>query len=235
MSAPVLALREVTRTFDDGTRRREIVRGVSLEVSAGEMVALVGPSGCGKTTLLTLMGGLDGGFGGEALLLGQNLAALSDDARTQLRNQAVGFVFQAFHLLEHLSVVENVELPLWLLPARRPRKEERARAEEALTRVGLGERLHEPVRQLSGGERQRVAIARALINRPRLLLADEPTGNLDHQTGKVIYELFDQIRRGAAGEPCAVVVATHDRGLANAAERVFAMSDGRLQPEEVAA
>lgn len=229
MSTLVVSLSGIRRSFEDGGRRREILRGIDLSVAGGEMVALTGPSGSGKTTLLSIMGALDGGFDGEARLLDTPLARLSDDARARLRNEHIGFVFQAFHLLEHLSVAENVEVPLWLLEQRLPRSSARARAEEALEMVGLADRARGSVRALSGGERQRVAIARAIVNRPRLLLADEPTGNLDPGTGGRVLELFDGIKRGAAGSPCAVVVATHDASIARGADRRYAFVAGALE------
>ena len=231
----VARLRGVRRVFADGARRREVLRGVDLDVEPGALVALVGPSGCGKTTLLSILGALDVGFEGEAEVLGRALAGMSDDARAALLAEELGFVFQAFHLLDHLSVAENVEVPLWLAPARPGRDEERRRAQEALRRVGLGDRLDERVPSLSGGERQRVAIARALVNRPKLLLADEPTGNLDAVTGAAIYDIFEGIRAGADGAPpCAVVIATHDPRLSTRVDRVIQVQDGLLVPQGAA-
>lgn len=233
MSGRLLAqLTDVRRAFDDGRRRREVLRGVDFEVRAGELVALVGPSGCGKTTLLSILGALDAGFEGRAEVLGEDLSRLDDDARAHLRSERLGFVFQSFHLLDHLSVAENVEVPLWLLPTRISRDEERARAQDALERVGLGDRLDERVPTLSGGERQRVAIARALVNRPRLLLADEPTGNLDADTGNQIYDIFERIRSGEGGaDACAVVIATHDPRLESRTPRVLRVRDGQIAPD----
>lgn len=216
----LVELSEIGRAFTD----RKVLRGVSLNVDRGEMVALVGSSGCGKTTLLNVIGGLDDLYTGEAKLLGRNLSAMSDDERSELRNENIGYVFQSFHLLEHLSVGQNVELPLWLSKQRPSREEETSRAKDALAIVGLGDRLNDSVRPLSGGERQRVAIARALINKPTLLLADEPTGNLDRVTGRSIYELFAKIK--ASG--CAVVVATHDAELAKTADRTITLAEGLI-------
>lgn len=229
MSESVVVLRDVRRTFADGARARDVLRGVDLEVGPSELVALVGPSGCGKTTLLSIMGALDGGFEGEATVLGQALGRLDDAGRARLRCESLGFVFQSFHLLDHLSVLENVEVPLWLQPQRGSRADERARAREALERVGLGDRLEERVPHLSGGERQRVAVARALVNRPKLLLADEPTGNLDTKTGAEIYALFEAIRTPEDGSPgCAIVIATHDPRLESRVDRVVRVEAGRL-------
>jgi putative ABC transport system ATP-binding protein len=185
----------------------------------------VGPSGCGKTTLLTVLGALDAGYTGTAELMGKRLGDLGEDERTALRNEQIGFVFQAFHLLDHLTVAQNVEVPLWLLSKRPSRDDERARAKEVLDLVGLGDRLDDPVPPMSGGERQRVAIARAVVNRPKLLLADEPTGNLDRETGALIFEIFDRVR---SEQQCAVVVATHDQALASRAGRVIRLEGGRL-------
>jgi putative ABC transport system ATP-binding protein len=216
----------VSRGFANGKTRRDVLKDVSFRLAAREMVALVGPSGCGKTTLLNIIGGLDDEFEGEAKLLGRSLRGLLDDERAVLRNRSVGFVFQAFHLLDQLTVIQNVEVPLWLLEQRLGREEERKRAKEALETVGLGDRLDESVRPLSGGERQRVAIARAIVNRPTLLLADEPTGNLDRDTGRSIYELFNRIKNGE--RECAVVVATHDSRLAETADRTVAIANGSI-------
>lgn len=221
----VAKLEGVSRIFEDGERRREVLKSVDLEVTAGEMVALVGPSGCGKTTLLTILGALDGGYQGRVSLMGRSLEKLSEDERTGLRNESIGFVFQSFHLLDHLTAAQNVEVPLWLLPKRVSRAEEAARAKSVLEMVDLGDRLFEAVPSMSGGERQRVAIARAVVNRPKLLLADEPTGNLDRETGARIFELFSRIREE---QQCAVVVATHDPELAAQADRTLRVEQGRL-------
>ena len=221
---PIVRIAGVTRQFDEPPRT--VLSKVDLEVQPGELVAVVGPSGGGKTTLLSIMGALDSAYDGQVALLGQSLEPLSDDARSQLRNETIGFVFQAFHLLEHLSVLQNVELALWLLPRPRPADESRQRAQAALTQVGLSGRGAERVGRLSGGERQRVAIARAVVNQPRLLLADEPTGNLDPSTSQVVLDIFDTIRGGTPS--CAVVVATHDPDVAARADRVVRVSDGRL-------
>ena len=222
MTGSPVWLRGVSRSFRDGARTRSILDRINLELEDREMVALVGPSGCGKTTLLSIIGGLDSAFEGDVRVLGHALAELSDDARADLRAHRIGFVFQAFHLLDHLSALENVEVPRWLGSSSR---DGRACACAALERVGLGAHRDAQVPSLSGGERQRVAIARAVVNRPRLLLADEPTGNLDEQTGLEIFELFDRIRED---DGCAIVVATHDERLAGRADRVLRLEAGRL-------
>ena len=217
----VVSLRGVTRGFDEDGAHRQVLLGLDLEVSVGEMIAIIGPSGSGKTTLLNVVGGLDGRFGGSASIFGQALSGLDDDTRTRLRNAQVGFVFQAFNLLEHLSVIENVQVPLWLGSKD---GDEHALAQAALQKVGLHDRAASRIGPLSGGERQRVAIARAIVNRPRLVLADEPTGNLDGATGDTIISLFDDIRK----DECAVIVVTHDPRVAERADRVLALADGRL-------
>jgi len=200
----------------------EALRGVNLVVEAGEFVALVGPSGSGKSTLLHLMGAMDTPTRGEVHLNGHNLAYTSDAERTRLRCREVGFVFQTFNLLPTLSALENVEIALRL--AGISRRERRARATELLERTGLGERVDHLPRQLSGGERQRVAIARALANQPALLLADEPTGNLDSATGQTIAGLLRQFN--AEGQ--TIVLVTHDPEVAAQAGRVMRLRDGKL-------
>lgn len=228
---PIVRLDGVRRAYVEGGKAHRVLDGVDLELSAGEWVALVGASGSGKTTLLSIMGGIDAGFEGTAEVFGQSLSQADDDRRSELRNQLIGFVFQSFHLLEHLSVLENVEVPLWL------RKEDvedpEARALAALERVGLGGRAEARVPSLSGGERQRVAVARALVTQPRLLLADEPTGNLDAATGQGVLELFDALRHTEAGEPGrGLIVVTHDPEVAARADRVLRLVDGRLVEEQ---
>ncbi len=201
-----------------------ILAGVDLEVTAGELVAIIGPSGAGKTTLLNIIGGLDPSFDGEAELFGRSLRGASDDVRSKLRNELVGVVFQSFHLLDHLSVVENVEVPLWLGPSR---GDERKLALKALGEVGLADRADSKIGPLSGGERQRVAIARAVVTSPRLILADEPTGNLDAETGANILDIFDVLRRRDVGS--AVVVVTHEDSVARRADRRFRLVSGKLE------
>ncbi len=231
MSEPIAKLEGVGRRFVDGAQTKEVLQGIELSVHPKEMVALVGPSGCGKTTLLTVLGALDRDFEGQVELMGASLSSLSEDAATQLRNTSIGFVFQSFHLLDHMSVAQNVMLPLWLAPKPIPEEEATQRVRAALASVGLEGREEESVASMSGGERQRVAIARATINKPRLVLADEPTGNLDRETGQRIFELFEGLRDGSAGEPCAVVIATHDPQLAARADRVVRLKDGRLEAD----
>ena len=219
---PIVETHDLWKIYPmDGTSVRAL-RGVSLSVETGEFVTLVGPSGSGKSTLLHLIGAMDTPTRGEVFLNKRNLARMNDAERTRLRCREVGFVFQTFNLLPTLSVLENVEIALRLAGA--SRRGRRARATELLERVGLSGRMGHLPRQLSGGERQRVAIARALANQPALLLADEPTGNLDSATGQAIVELFRQLN--AEGQ--TIVLVTHDPEVATQAERVIRMRDGKL-------
>ena len=198
------------------------VRGVSLSVSVGEYLAVVGPSGSGKSTLLTMLGGLDQPTAGEITLLGQPLRTMSDRALTRLRLEKIGFVFQRFHLLPVLTAQENIELPMAELGlSRRPRE---TRVRELLAYVGMSHRMGHRATQLSGGEMQRIAIARALANQPSILLADEPTGELDAATGREILALFRRLH----GDGMTLVVVTHDDRLAEDAQRVIHMLDGRV-------
>lgn len=209
-----------------------ILSEVSLRVDAGEFVAITGPSGCGKTTLLNLIGALDRDFTGDIRIAGQDIRRLSDRQLSAFRNKTVGFVFQQFNLLAPLSALENVLLPSHFDPSGEPRTALRERAQKALERVGLGEKLSRRPAQLSGGERQRVAIARALFARPRLVLCDEPTGNLDAKTGQAIIDLFCEL---VAEQAMTLVVVTHETRLSQAAGRVVTLSDHRLRPVDTAA
>jgi putative ABC transport system ATP-binding protein len=221
----VIRLHGVTKSFRDAGVEVPVLRGVDLEVAAGEMVAIVGPSGSGKSTLLYVAGALDRDFSGEAVVAGVALAGLSAEARADLRNRAVGFVFQSFNLLPGLSALENVMLPGMLRRgAREAAAAIRARATAALDEVGLLDKAAQPPARLSGGERQRVAIARALFARPKVLLADEPTGHLDAVTGEGIIRLFADL--AAAG--LTVLVVTHEERVSRAASRVLHLSGGRL-------
>jgi ABC-type lipoprotein export system ATPase subunit len=218
-------LRGVSKVYQRGAHRVVAVDAVDLALAKGEVAAIMGPSGSGKSTLLHLLGGLDRPTAGACLIGGVEVASLDDPALSRLRNRQLGFVFQAFHLIPELTVVENVETPL--LYSRRPESEWRERALDCLERVGLAERATHRPRELSGGEAQRAAIARALVNEPELLLADEPTGNLDRRTGEQIVELLVQ----RVGQGRTLVLVTHDPAVADHAERVLTIVDGRVQQE----
>jgi ABC-type lipoprotein export system ATPase subunit len=205
----------------------EAVRGLSLDVHAGEWVAVVGPSGCGKSTLLNLLGAIDRPTSGQLLIRGRDVAKMEDAEATRFRLTGIGFVFQRFYLMPTLSAAENVELPM--AEAKVPRSEREARARELLTYVGLGARTDHRPFQLSGGEQQRVAVARALANRPALLLADEPTGELDARTGEEMIALFDRLNRDGT----TIVTVTHDEELAQAARRVIHMRDGVIVDDQL--
>lgn len=223
MSDPVLVLKDVRRTFEQGGNRLDILKGVDLAVHPGEIVALLGPSGAGKSTLLHVAGLLEPATAGEIIIAGRAAHGLDDAARTAIRSHAIGFVYQFHHLLPEFSALENVMMPA--LIAGVGRGAAGARARELLTGLGLAQRLdHRPAR-LSGGEQQRVAIARALMNQPSLLLADEPTGNLDGATSEVVFaEILDLARSGNVG----ALIATHNVELARRMDRVVTLKDGRL-------
>lgn len=217
----VVAARGVTRDYRTGGSLVRALRGVSITVPTGDFLAVTGPSGSGKSTLLHLLGGVDTPTAGDVVFLGRNLARMSAEARAALRLQHVGLVFQRFHLLPMLTALENVELPL--AAARVPRPERRERAAAILERVGLADRLRHRPGELSGGQCQRVAIARALANEPVLVLADEPTGELDRATSRRLLELFQSLNN----EGATLVVATHDLELAAGAKRGVEVVDGR--------
>ncbi|MDD5139349.1 MAG: ABC transporter ATP-binding protein [Verrucomicrobiales bacterium] len=223
MNDLLLSARSLTKTYTMGKRSLEVLRGVDLNVTRGEFLALRGASGAGKSTLLHLIGGLDLPNAGEILFDGQNLVAFSESKLTHFRNRRVGFIFQAYHLLPELDALENVCLPARM--ARISVATVEARGRELLVRVGLKDRLEHKPSELSGGEQQRVAIARALINEPELILADEPTGNLDSHTGGEIIELLKSLR---VEKQTTLVIATHDAKVAANAERVIELVDGRI-------
>ena len=218
-----LAVAGLARSFIQGGRTIEVLRGVDLVVAPGEIVALLGPSGSGKSTLLQAVGLLEGGFDGSIRIAGGEAGRLDDDGRTRLRREAIGFVYQFHHLLPDFTAEENVVLPQ-LIRGREP-GEARARARGLLEALGLAERLDHRPSQLSGGEQQRVAVARALANRPALVLADEPTGNLDEVTADRVLDAFLRLVRG---EGAAALVATHNERLAERMDRVVRLHDGRL-------
>jgi ABC-type lipoprotein export system ATPase subunit len=224
MNDLLLSARALTKTYLLGKRSLDVLRGVDLDVARGELLALRGASGAGKSTLLHLIGGLDSPNAGEILFDGCDLAGFSERQLTQFRNRRVGFIFQAYHLLPELDALENVCLPARM--ARLDRSTVEARGRDLLARVGLQDRLDHKPSELSGGEQQRVAIARALINQPELILADEPTGNLDSRTGGEIIELLKSLR---TEKQTTLVIATHDAKVAAHAGRVIELADGRIQ------
>jgi len=220
----VLVAEEVTRTYQTGSGDLTVLKGVNLRVRAGEIVGLIGPSGSGKSSLLHAAGLLERPTGGRILIDGEDVGGLDERARTRLRLSRIGFVYQFHHLLPEFDARDNVALPCRI--AGQGEAEARARAEDLLTQLGLGERLtHQPA-QLSGGEQQRVAVARALANGPRLLLADEPTGNLDPATSQAVFESLQHIVKTTG---VAALIATHNMELAGHMDRVFAIKDGHLE------
>ncbi|SPE56979.1 Lipoprotein-releasing system ATP-binding protein LolD [Verrucomicrobia bacterium] len=223
MSEALISAKGIHKTYFLGKRALEVLRGVDVELQRGEFLALRGASGAGKSTLLYLLGGLDSPSTGEVRLAGRNLAGLSRNELARLRNREVGFIFQAYYLLPELDALENVCLPARM--ARTPAGQAEARGRELLARVGLAERLEHKPYELSGGEQQRVAIARALINEPELILADEPTGNLDSHTGEEIIELLCALR---SEKQTTLVMATHDPKVASRAPRVMELVDGQV-------
>ncbi|HSY18954.1 MAG TPA: ABC transporter ATP-binding protein [Candidatus Acidoferrales bacterium] len=221
MSEPLLSAHGLTKTYVMGSRSLEVLKGVDVEINRGDFVALRGASGTGKSTLLHLIGGLDTPNAGEIVFHGQKLSEFSEGRLTHFRNRSVGFVFQAYHLLPELTALENVCLTARI--ARIPAGDAEKRARELLGRVGLAGRTEHKPAELSGGEQQRVAIARALINEPELLLADEPTGNLDSKTGGEIMDLLKGLR---TEKNMTLIIATHDEKVAAHAERVIQLVDG---------
>ena len=223
MSSPVVQLSGLTRSFEQGGVRIDVLRGVDLAIQPGEIVALLGPSGSGKSTLLQAVGLLEGGFGGSITIAGHSAEKSDPRARTVLRREHLGFVYQFHHLLPDFDATENVVLPQ--LVAGTGRNEAEVRARQLLTALGLGHRLDHRPSQLSGGEQQRVAVARGLANKPDLVLADEPTGNLDEATSdKVLNEFLSLVR----GEGSAALIATHNERLAQKMDRIVRLHDGVL-------
>jgi putative ABC transport system ATP-binding protein len=220
MSEPLVVTRDLRREYHMGEELVRAVRGVSLDVARGEYVAIVGPSGCGKSTLLNLVGGIDRPTSGTVAINGERVDHMRDADATRFRLHHIGFVFQRFYLMPALTTIENVELPM--AEAKVPREQRVHRARELLAYVGLSARRDHRPAQLSGGEQQRVAIARALANKPQLLLADEPTGELDAKTGTEMIELLADVHRDGT----TIIVVTHDEELAHAAHRIVHMRDG---------
>ncbi|MDF2902132.1 MAG: transporter, ATP-binding protein [Phenylobacterium sp.] len=226
MSDPVLSIRGLTRTYQSGDKTLTVLSGVDLDVKPGEIVGLIGPSGSGKSSLLHAAGLLEHPDAGQIIVQGRDCSDLSDRQRTRVRLATIGFVYQAHHLLAEFTALDNVALPQMI--AGKSRKVARARAQELLASLGLADRVDHQPAQMSGGEQQRVAIARALANSPRLLLADEPTGNLDPHTSSSVFENLYELARS---QGVAALVATHNLELARHMDRVVALKDGRLEPQ----
>jgi len=225
----IISMTEIRKIYDTGKVKVEALKGIDLHIDKGEMVAIVGPSGSGKSTLMNLVGCLDTPTSGEYQLAGENVAGVTRDQLADIRNRRVGFVFQNFNLLPHITAQENVELPM--LFGGIPPGERHERAAELLTRVGLGDRLDHKPTELSGGQMQRVAIARALAMNPDIILADEPTGNLDSSAGTDIMSLFEDLWKSGR----TLVIITHDPALAKRSGRVVEIRDGRITADHVPA
>jgi putative ABC transport system ATP-binding protein len=223
----VILTHHITREYDMGSEVVRALRGVDIQIRRNEFVAVMGPSGSGKSTLMNLVGCLDTPSGGEYWLNGQKVSDLSDDDLAHIRNKEIGFVFQTFNLLPRANALHNVELPL--IYAGLDSKSRRARAQHALQQVGLGDRMDHKPNELSGGQRQRVAIARALVNSPSILLADEPTGNLDSATGEEIMKLFEELWAGGQ----TIVLVTHESDIAAHARRQIHLRDGLVERDEM--
>ncbi len=222
----MIELKNVQKVYKTGDETVTALKNINLTIQDGEFIAIVGPSGSGKSTLLHLIGGLDKISDGEILVDGKNLQKLKDKELSHYRNKEIGFVFQDFHLQSHLTLLENVEIPLMFATGKK-RKEAtmQKKAKELLTLVDVGDRMNHRPAEISGGQKQRTAIARAIINKPHILLADEPTGNLDSQTGKSIIDLLKKLHKK---ENMTLIVVTHDREIANEAERIVEIKDGKL-------
>lgn len=218
----LIELRSIKKTYGEGETSTEILHGISLDIQEGEFVSIMGPSGSGKSTILHILGLLDRPTSGTHMFAGENIAALPDEALARLRNEKIGFVFQAFHLLARTSVLENVMLPLYY--SHIPKKEHASRATEALAHVNMSHRLGHLPSQLSGGEKQRVAIARALVTNPKVIFADEPTGNLDSKTGQQVMNTIDELHKQGR----TIVVITHESSAAAFANRIITIGDGQI-------
>lgn len=230
MNDVAIQAERVTRVHDAGKGTRQALSDVDFTVKSGEFVAVLGPSGSGKSTLLSIIGGLDRAYKGKVCLWGEDIGAVSDARLARLRGERIGFVFQHFHLLAHLSVLENVTTPALFDPSANDEADVR-RAKELLERLGLADRTSDTPAELSGGQRQRVAIARALLRRPKLLLCDEPTGNLDADTGAQTIALFEELYRQ---DGLTIVAVTHEERLARVASRVVRLRGGRIDTTEKA-
>jgi putative ABC transport system ATP-binding protein len=226
MPAPIVQLQDVRKTYQMGLVTVEALRGVSFEIHAGDYVSIMGPSGCGKSTLLNLLGCLDRPTEGRYMLGGEDVSQLDDDALSAIRGARLGFVFQSYNLIQQLTVLENIEVPLYYQG--RSEHESQALARKLADRVGLGDRAGHKPYELSGGQQQRVAIARALVNDPLVLLADEPTGNLDSTSGADILRIFDELNR----QGMTLLMVTHDPNIASHSSRTIRLRDGLLESDE---
>ncbi|MGR7812022.1 ABC transporter ATP-binding protein [Lacinutrix undariae] len=221
----VIKIRKIIRDFQLGQETVHVLKGIDLDIERGEYVAIMGPSGSGKSTLMNLLGCLDTPTGGSYILNGKDVSKMSDDDLAEIRNKEIGFVFQTFNLLPRTTALDNVALPM--IYAGATKKDRTARAEEVLNDVGLADRMDHRPNQLSGGQRQRVAVGRALVNKPSIILADEPTGNLDSKTGEEIMSLFDEIHN--AGN--TVIMVTHEEEIAAHAQRIIRLRDGVIESD----
>lgn len=227
MSQPIIEIANLVKRYEMGDEEVFALQGVTLTIAHNEYVALMGPSGSGKSTLMNMLGCLDTPTSGTYLFNGENVSEMDDDDLAEIRNREIGFVFQTFNLLPRASALQNVELPL--VYAGMPKAERMQRATQALDRVGLVDRMDHKPNELSGGQRQRVAIARALVTSPSIILADEPTGNLDSKTGQDIMRLFGELWRGGN----TVILVTHEEDIARHARRIIRLRDGRIESDEV--
>ncbi|GAB6076646.1 ABC transporter ATP-binding protein [Desulfurobacterium crinifex] len=226
----LIELKNIRKVFKQGDLETEVLKGIDLQIEKGEFVAIMGPSGSGKSTLMYILGCLDRPTSGEYYLDGKNVLGLSDDELSKIRGKYIGFVFQAFYLVPYLSVLDNVILPVEYLDSKYRKelfkdKPPEEKGKEILKRLGMAERINFKPDQLSGGQKQRTAIARALINSPEIILADEPTGQLDTESGKAVMEIFTELNR----EGKTVVVVTHDPAVASYANRIIKIKDGRIE------
>ena len=222
----VIKIRQITRDFHLGQEIVKVLKGIDLDIEKGEYVAFMGPSGSGKSTLMNLLGCLDTPTSGQYILNGKDVSQMSDDELAEIRNKEIGFVFQTFNLLPRTTALENVALPMIYAGATKSQRKERA--EKVLADVGLADRMDHKPNQLSGGQRQRVAVGRALVNKPSIILADEPTGNLDSKTSVEIMNLFDEIH--ASGN--TVILVTHEEDIARHAHRIIRLRDGMIESDE---
>jgi putative ABC transport system ATP-binding protein len=224
---PIVQFEEVRKTYQMGPVTVEALRGISLQVDAGDYISIMGPSGCGKSTMLNLLGCLDRPTAGRYLLGGEDVSRMEDDALSSVRGGRLGFVFQSYNLIQQLTVLENIEIPLYYQD--RPEHESRELARQMAARVGLEHRLEHKPFELSGGQQQRVAIARALVNEPLVILADEPTGNLDSASGAEILRLFDQLNKQGK----TLIMVTHDDMISEHARRVIRLRDGQIESDTI--